>query len=420
MNWTTGLWNENAWEENLPNLLWAADWAPVRALEEPLLAHPGGLYHPVLKEEMARATERIVNVETTLLDDPKQGRPVLKEGPCFGSPARAVEDLQKAGFGIALLANNHLGDFGPEGIVSTRTILREAGLRTVGAGESQADAYRALTFPLGSHTVALVNFHEGEEGTFTARNPALAGWDLERVRAEVVAQHRAGRVVLVAAHAGREFVPVQPRYVQEAYRSLIEAGARAVIGHHPHVPCGIESWQGCPIVYSQGNFVFWSGQPGLMRRLGYLVRLALTPEGTVALKLIPYRITQKGLRPLEEREKRWLFGQLAEVSGEALAPSSVQAYWEAAMDVIPREEWLRDATGMGHTAKLMAAANPQGLARLRTRLSGPAHVHFMVEGITRVLEGRHGQSDAVRQEKVRLWNEVPEEAAETLMGTSSD
>lgn len=415
MNWQTGIFNQDHWDETYPNLLFAADWAPVRALEEHVLKHPGQVYHGVLREEMDRATKRIVNVETTLLENGAQAAPVLKEGPCFGSPAEAVADLQAAGFDIGLLANNHLGDFGEAGIRSTLRILQQAGLTCVGCGQDQNDAYRAYTFSLGGRTVAIINFHEGEEGTYTERNPQLAGWDLSRVEAEVRRGKEAGHLVIVCAHAGREFFPVQPRYIQEAYRGLVEAGASAVMAHHPHVPCGMETWQGAPIVYSQGNFVFWSGQPGLMRRLGYLVRLALSPSGEIALKLIPYRITPHQLIPLSTAERDWLFKQLEEVSGPALSPDNVERYWEAAMDVVSTADWLQDATGMAYTAECMRKGDPQGLARLRTRLCCPGHYHFMIQGITRYLDGKHGQSDPSHQAKVRLWNEVQEDALVGLL-----
>lgn len=418
MNWQTGFWNQEAYHRDQPSVLFAADWAPIRTLEKPLLANPGGLYAPALREVFDQATLRVVNVETTLLENPANETPIVKEGPCFGSPAEAVKDLQVAGFDIALLANNHMGDYREMGMFSTKKILTEAGLKTVGVGTDQSDAYQALPFTLGSRECALINFHEGEEGENTYINPALAGWAPEKVREEIRRQKAAGRLVIAAVHGGREFFPVQPRYLQETYRSLIEAGAVAVIGHHPHVPCGVETWKGCPIVYSQGNFLFWSGQPGLLRRLGYLVRLHLAPDDQISLEAIPYRITPKGLRGLESPEREWLFKELAEVSEEKLVPDEVQRYWEAAMDAYPAEEWLHDATGMAHTCKLMQKRDPQGLARIRTRLACPAHYHFMFEGITRFLDGRHGQGDPDKIARVKLWNETQENEFPTLLRSS--
>ncbi|MCC5807717.1 MAG: CapA family protein [Opitutales bacterium] len=403
IDWSDGAWSQNGRDEDAPSILFCADWAPTRALEKPIVERPGSLYGKAVRAELERSVLRIVNVETTLQRNPGVLRPVVKEGPPFGSPARAVEDLLSAGFDVGLLANNHTGDFGPEGIVETRALLEEAGLRTTGTGTDQDDAYEALVVTVGGRSVAIVNFHEGEEGAHTGRNPALAGWDLERVRAEVAKQKTAGRLVIAVPHADREFFPVPAPYGHAAYRSLIDAGADAVIGHHPHVPRGIEIYRDAPIIYSQGNFLFWSGQPGLFRRLGYMVRLYVGTDGVAGFRLLPYRIRPDGLVLLEGRERQWLFAQLAAVSGEALQPDSVRAYWRAAMDTFSRDEWLRDATGMEFTFLQMQAGEPLGIARLRTRLCCPAHYHFMTEGITRVIDGTHGNSPPELVDRVRQW-----------------
>ncbi len=403
IDWAEGIWKVHPETENTPSILFCADWAPVRALEPGVVNSPGSLYSEAIRAELRRSTLRVVNVETTLQRKTGVLQPEIKEGPSFGAPAATVKDLLSAGFDVALLANNHMGDFGAAGIFETREILEEAGLQTCGTGSSQEDAYEARVLEIGDHSVALVNFHEGEEGEHTERNPALAGWDLARVGREIARQKAAGRLVIALPHSDREFFPVPAPYGHRAYRGLVDAGADAVIGHHPHVPRGVEIYKGAPIIYSQGNFVFWSGQPGLMRRLGYMVRLYLLPHGELAFRLLPYRIEPKGLRLLEATERQWLFSQLESVSGDALAPESVQAYWHAAMDASSEDEWLSDATGMEYTFKCMRERHPQGIARLRTRLCCPAHYHFMKEGITRVLEGKHGTSPPELIEKFRLW-----------------
>ncbi len=404
----TGIWNASPYDPDAPAILFCADWAPVRSLREPILERPGSLYGPGVREELATAALRVVNVETTLLADPDAFSPVPKEGPAFGSPAEAVQDLREAGFDLALLANNHSSDFGPEGLTETRRVLEEAGLMVCGVGNTQEDAYRGRTFQLGSTPVAIVNFQEGEEGPCTNRNPGLAGWDLERACAEIERLRKAGRRVIAVPHADKEFLPVPAPYAQTAYRRLVDAGACAVISHHPHVPRGWESYKGAPILYSQGNFLFWSGQPGLFRRLGYMVRFHFTENGTCAFRLIPYHIRPGGLELLDERQRHWFLSQLEKVSGEALAPASTRAFWNAAIDAIPRKAWLRDATGMEFTFRKMQEGDPLGIARLRTRLVSPSHFHFMVDGISRVLEGSHGTSPAELMDILSIWDQPSE------------
>ena len=408
VNLQTGIGNAPAYDPDAPALLFCADWAPVRAFRDPLLENPGSLYGAGIRRELASATFRIVNVETTLLADPDAFSPVPKEGPAFASPAEAVQDLREAGFDLALLANNHTSDFGPDGLVETRRVLEDAGLAVCGVGTSQKDAYRGTSFHIGSTSVAIVNFQEGEEGTCTERNPGLAGWDLDRVCAEIEQLEKAGHRVIAVPHADKEYLPVPAPYAQAAYRRLVDAGACAVISHHPHVPRGWEFSKGVPILYSQGNFLFWSGQPGLFRRLGYMVRLHFTESGACAFRLIPYQIRPEGLELLDQQQRHWFLSHLSRVSGDALAPASTRSFWNAAIDAIPREAWLRDATGMEFTFKKMQEGDPLGIARLRTRLVSPSHFHFMIDGISRVLDGAHGTSPAERMEILSLWDQASE------------
>jgi len=81
--------------------------------------------------------------------------------------------------------------------------------------------------------------------------------------------------VLVSVHQGLEYQPVPRREDVAVLRGLVRAGADAVIGHHPHVPQGIEWVDGKPILYSLGNFVFLQNSP--WTRSGLWAELTFVP-----------------------------------------------------------------------------------------------------------------------------------------------
>lgn len=393
-------------KEASTRLLFTGDWAPVRHFENILSQQPGRLYHPALAGVFANADYRIVNVEAVLSHQPESLTPVYKEGPNLAGPAAAVADLQRLGTDLALLANNHSYDFGTEGLHSTARILDKAGIPSTGWAKGQADAYHGKVVAFPTTEVAFVNFQEGEEGPFTDRAPEIAGWDLARVTDSIRQHSRQGRTVIAIPHGGREYLPCPAPYIQQTYRQLVEAGAAAVIAHHPHVPRGMEVYRGAPILYSLGNFAFWQDHPGLFRKLGLLAEVALGPSGQIGLRLLPYRITESAIRPLHSSEFAPFQTELAALSGPHLAPDKVKAQWNAAIDAIPLEEWYLDCTGMDYGMQLMKQQDPVGLARLRTRLSSPAHFRFITDGINRILAGRHGQSAPHRLQRHQLWTEA--------------
>jgi hypothetical protein len=135
-----------------------------------------------------------------------------------------------------------------------------------------------------------------------------------------------------------------------------------------------------------------------------MVRLFVGNLVQPAFAVIPYAIRPAGLELLDRAEADAFFRQLRAVSMEALAPPSVAAYWNAAIDAIPLEQWYASCTGMDHTLERMRQRDPVGLARMRTRLTSPAHYEFMAAGISRVLAGEHGASHPERVARVREWN----------------
>jgi poly-gamma-glutamate synthesis protein (capsule biosynthesis protein) len=119
--------------------------------------------------------------------------------------------------------------------------------------------------------LAVVNAAEGEEGRSVNNGPGVIDLYQDCLTQQITALREQVDVIVAVLHAGREFVPAPPPYVQRTYRALVNAGADLVVGHHPHVPQGVEVYQGRPIAYSLGNFALWHPNGSPFRRLGYLV-----------------------------------------------------------------------------------------------------------------------------------------------------
>jgi poly-gamma-glutamate synthesis protein (capsule biosynthesis protein) len=200
---------------------------------------------------------RIVNCECALTAG---GKPVWKSGAVFKGLPTHVSGLNRVPFEVACLANNHVFDYGLRGFRETLDVLHRNGIRTVGAGLTFEEAVSPLTVKVKDTRITIVNFSEGEDLTASRGGPGVCGWEIEKLVGLVRKVKKRGDFLIAVGHAGLEYIPFPPPYVVEAYRALAEAGADCVIGHHPHVPQGLELRDGRLIAYSLGNFVFW--QPG--------------------------------------------------------------------------------------------------------------------------------------------------------------
>jgi poly-gamma-glutamate synthesis protein (capsule biosynthesis protein) len=83
-------------------------------------------------------------------------------------------------------------------------------------------------------------------------------------------------------------------------RLMIDAGADAVVGGHPHVTQDIEVYQGKPIFYSLGNFVF-DGFSDRDTRTGWLLELILKQTGGMSWRINEVNIDAKGVPRLSGR-----------------------------------------------------------------------------------------------------------------------
>jgi poly-gamma-glutamate capsule biosynthesis protein CapA/YwtB (metallophosphatase superfamily) len=190
----------------------------------------------------------------------RRGRPQAKQYTFRSPPEIVAPALARAGIDVVALANNHAMDYGVEGLVDTIDALRTAGIRYAGAGENSAAARRPAIVEAAGHRVAVLAYSLTfpEESWATATTPGTAFGHAEHVRADVAKARKQADIVLVSFHWGQEgSVELRP-YQRELGRAAIDAGAAAVLGHHPHILQGVERYRDGVIFYSLGNFVFGS------------------------------------------------------------------------------------------------------------------------------------------------------------------
>jgi poly-gamma-glutamate synthesis protein (capsule biosynthesis protein) len=229
-----------------------------------------------------------------------------------------------------------------------------------------------------------VNFSEGEDLTASRGGPGVFGWDIPRVQAIVAERKRRGGVVIAIGHCGLEYVPFPPPYVVAAFRAVVDAGADAVIGHHPHVPQGVEWHAGRPIVYSLGNFVFYQPVDLHHRKTGFFVTLELQGDTVAHVDLHPYRITDAGLRSLDAREADDFTRGLQAISRPFESAGGPERAWEAYLASYGREGFVNEARGI---LDRMDAEPRKAAAMFRNRLTTLQHAELWRDTLTRIVEG---------------------------------
>jgi poly-gamma-glutamate synthesis protein (capsule biosynthesis protein) len=377
-------------------VLVAADWAPIRAFDAIVRDDPESIYGDLLPL-LRQADLRIVNCECALT---RGARPVWKSGAVFKGAPDHVGGLTAVPFDVACLGNNHVLDYGVAGLRETLRVLHRAGIRTVGAGLTEDEAHASLSASANGIPVHVVNFSEGEDLTASDGGPGVFGWEIARVQEAVRRLKRRGGVVLAIGHCGLEYVPYPPPYVVAAFRAIADAGADCVIGHHPHVPQGLEWRRGTPILYSLGNFVFYQETNLLYRKTGFCVSLRLKGQRVTEILLHPYRITPFGLRTLEPEENRAFRRDVARISQPFAAMDGPRRAWDAYLAHYGIEGFTAEVTGI---LERMKTEPQKAAAMFRNRLTTMQHAELWKDALTRVIDGNARRPPREAIDVVRKW-----------------
>ncbi len=374
----------------------AGDWAPIRALEPLVKSAPEVVYGDMLPA-LREADLRIVNCECALTAARK---PVWKSGSVFkGLPAH-VAGLTRVPFEVACLANNHVFDYGLPGFRESLDVLRRNGIRTVGAGLSPKEALSPLTFRVGGIRITLLNFSEGEDLTASRGGPGVCGWEIDRLLSLVRRSKKRGDFVIAVGHAGLEYVPFPPPYVIAAYRTLAEAGADCVIGHHPHVPQGLEVRRGRLIAYSLGNFLFYQPTELYYRRTGFCLLIRVRKNRLSSYELLPYRITERGLQKLGRREETKLLEKIGWISEPLRSASGIAQAWQAYLAYYGPAGFKKEVSGILET---MESDSRKGAAMFRNRLTTLQHSELWRDALTRFVAEKETPVPAVLTRTIKEW-----------------
>jgi hypothetical protein len=215
-------------------------------------------------------------------------------GFIFNADPALIEGLANAGIDWVSLANNHIRDAGPQGLLDTLDNLDAWGIGHGGAGVNLAEARLPSLFDVGGVTVALLGYDTIRPyyGA-TATRPGSNQMKAERVAEDVAAARAMGAdLVVVFPHWGTEYTARTTSKQRELAHLAIDAGADLVLGNHTHWVGGMEVYKGRPIFYSLADFVFNIGRAEETME-GILVELTFSETRLVQVRVRPFFIVDK-------------------------------------------------------------------------------------------------------------------------------
>ena len=312
---------------------------------------------------IAEADVAVVNLEAPLASAPA---PIPKAGPHLMMSPAVARELRSIGFDVCSLANNHLMDHGWQGAQATHRACAAAALRTVGVGASLAEARAPCLIDLpGAGRIALFAACENEFGTAGKDSPGTAPIS-DPGLLSAIAEAARDAVVVVMAHGGNEVVPVPSSQRRAQLRMLIDAGASLIVGHHPHVAQGWETYREGVIFYSLGDFLFGTDVPrGHREQWSFLVRAGIDEDKVEWVQVAAVERDDQNVEFVAAGDAR--HGELEALSEIAGSPE-LEAYWQEAALMLHEERYrpfLRQALGVSDPPPATLAQRALGLLPVR-------------------------------------------------------
>lgn len=199
------------------------------------------------------------------------GYAVKPDVPLKASPDYIPLLNATSGMVISANANNHVFDYGVTGMRDSIENLDSYGVAHIGAGENKAEATKPVTIEKEGHVITIFNYMDSENFQEYSQevlpvagddSPGYSAWDdTESVEQIRQAKENGSDIIIVYMHYGNEYSRSPNENQKKISHLAIDAGATAVVGAHAHVTQGIEVYNGKPIFYNLGNFIFDQSNP---------------------------------------------------------------------------------------------------------------------------------------------------------------
>ncbi len=202
---------------------------------------------------MSAADIAFLNLESLFCD---QGKP-SEAGMVFKAEPEMIAGLKAAGIDVVSTANNHARDRGGYGIEYNLRWLAQNGILAAGTGETAAKAHEGVTLVRRGVRFGFLAYAQDQtNGNYKDHDDRICDMEIPQLQRDIAAMKARADVIVVSMHAGLEYWtkvhPIQTKFAKAA----IDAGAKVVAGHHPHVVQPWERYGGGVIFYSLGNLVF--------------------------------------------------------------------------------------------------------------------------------------------------------------------
>ncbi len=338
------------------SVLIAGDLFPTKQKDLFSGGHTEKLFSQEVIDLFQQADLSVCNLEGVLTSASAK-RP--KCGPALKAPPETINAVKKLGISLVTLANNHITDYGAQGVEDTMLCLEKEGISHFGAGLNTRMIKPFVKRMIRSRTIG---FYGVSETVFNIPDENREGanlYDEYRVCDELKQYKKECDLLIVLYHGGVEYYRFPTPWLRTRFHRMADNGADIIIAQHSHCIGTKENYNGSYLLYGQGNFHFDYGSRPEITGTGLLLELILKDDNSFEIKHHQIHLengmavydSPQDLSAFEERNRRLESGEsfdrefssyCKEWTGKWLAEFRGNRYLEKVLrKLLPEERFLR-------------------------------------------------------------------------------
>lgn len=336
----------------------------------------------------------IVNLECPVVKK-QTVKGILKGGPCLKTSENAVKYLKDCGFNMVTLANNHLNDYGSEGIHDTFAACEEYDMTWVGAGENLANARKPRIVEINGMRLGIINVCEKEYSIATNNTPGANPIDEINNYYDIVQLKKESDRILVIIHGGTEHYRYPTPRMKKRCRFYADLGVSAIICHHTHCYSGYEVYKGVPIFYSLGNFFFDRPEKPMQWKTGYFVQVEFGEKTTFSLYPYEQCNSKANVRLMNDKEQNIFFADINSINNIIADDTLLNKEYDKWLDYNKRHyiaaaetwagKWYKAAYRRGLVPPLISKRNAMTLLNC---IRCESHSDLMLKALAKFIEDK--------------------------------
>lgn len=264
---------------------------------------------------------RIANLEGPLSE---HGIPIRKSGPNLIAPTNTITAIKKMEFDCLSIANNHIGDYGFEGLKQTLETLNKNKISYLGVGINLSQAKIPYIFNVGKYKIGVYACAEFEFTIATDDSPGANSFDPLEICDDISGLRQKVDYLIVLYHGMKEFYRYPAPYVVKRCRKMVDKGADLVLCQHSHCIGCYENYKESTILYGQGDFCFCnSNQPE--RETGLITKVFIPSK---LVEFIPVRKYNNIVRLAKDADKEKILEEFFGRSNKIKDPEFISKNYE--------------------------------------------------------------------------------------------